>query len=132
MDAVDAGRRWADTWLRGWMARDVEAVAALYHPDVLYAGEPFREPLRGIGEVRGYFVRTFGEEDEVRAWFAKPVVDGQHASIEWWATLLEDGAETTLVGTSTLRFDADGLVVEQRDTWNQASERVTPPETWGR
>jgi hypothetical protein len=60
------------------------------------------------------------------------VVDGQHASIEWWATLLEDGAETTLVGTSTLRFDADGLVVEQRDTWNQASERVTPPETWGR
>lgn len=131
MDAVDAARRWADTWQRGWTARDVDAVRALYHPNVLYAGEPFREPERGIGEVRAYFARTFGEEDEIRAWFGEPVVDGQRASIEWWATLLEDGAEVTLVGTSTLRFDADGLVVEQRDTWNQADQRVAPPESWG-
>jgi len=131
MDAAAAARRWGDTWQRGWPARDIEAVSALYHADVVYAGEPYREPLRGIGEVRAYFSRTFGEEDEIRAWFAEPVVDGQRASIEWWATLLEDGAEISLVGTSTLRFDADGLVVEQRDTWNQADGRVPPREGWG-
>jgi hypothetical protein len=31
-----------------------------------------------------------------------------------------------------LRFDAAGLVVEQRDTWNQADGRREPPEGWGR
>jgi hypothetical protein len=60
------------------------------------------------------------------------VVTGRHASVEWWATLLEDGAETSLVGTSTLIFDDGGLVVEQRDTWNQSDRRVRPPEGWGR
>ena len=70
MDAGTAARRWGDTWQRGWQARDIETVSALYHPDVLYAGEPYREPLHGIGEVRAYFARTFGEEDEIRAWFA--------------------------------------------------------------
>ena len=29
-----------------------------------------------------------------------------------------------IVGTSTLRFDAAGLVVEQRDTWNQAAGQM--------
>jgi len=132
MEASDAARRWGDTWRMGWPARDVEALSALYHPDVTYRSEPFREPFRGIGELRAYLARTFGEEDEIEAWFAEPVVTGRHASVEWWATLLEDGAETSLVGTSTLIFDDGGLVVEQRDTWNQSDRRVRPPEGWGR
>jgi hypothetical protein len=37
-----------------------------------------------------------------------------------------------LAGTSVLRFDADGLVVEQRDAWNQADRRREPQEGWGR
>ena len=132
MEAADAARRWADTWQREWPARDLEAVLALYHPDVVYASEPFRVPFRAVEELRVYLAGAFAEEDQIEAWFAKPVVGGEHASIEWWATLLEDGAETTLVGTSTLRFDADGLVVEQRDTWNQSAGRVKPREGWGR
>ena len=30
-----------------------------------------------------------------------------------------------------LRFAPDGLVLEQRDTWNQADDRRQPPEGWG-
>jgi len=132
MDAAAAARRWGETWQREWPARDIDAVSALYHPEVRYTAEPFREHLDGIGDLRGYFAEVFGEETEINAWFGDPVVDGQRASIEWWATLLEDGVETSLAGTSTLRFDAAGLVVEQRDTWNQASGRMPPREGWGR
>jgi ketosteroid isomerase-like protein len=131
MKPADAARRWADTWEREWPARDLEAVLALYHHDVVYASEPFRAPFQSIEEVRVYLAGAFAEEDEIEATFAEPLVDGPCASIEWWATLLEDGAETTLVGTSTLRFDEDGLVAEQRDTWNQTAGRVAPREGWG-
>jgi hypothetical protein len=41
--------------------------------------------------------------------------------------LIEDGAETTLAGTSVLVFDADGLVIEQWDAWNQLRHRSDPP-----
>ena len=32
-------------------------------------------------------------------------------------TLAPDGSEESLAGTSLLRFDASGLVVEQLDAW---------------
>ena len=33
---------------------------------------------------------------------------------------------------AVLRFAPDGLVLEQRDTWNQADGHRKPPEGWGR
>lgn len=51
----------------------------------------------------------------------------QRAAVEWWASLVEEGREITLAGTSVLRFGPDGLVIEQRDTWNQADGRSEPP-----
>jgi len=132
VDGAAAARRWGDTWQRAWPEKDQGAVGALYHPNVVYRAEPFRAPLRGMEEVGAYFAQVFGEEDDISAWFGEPVVEDQRASIEWWATLLEEGVEITLVGTSTLRFDAAGLVIEQRDTWNQSKGRTPPPEGWGR
>ena len=110
-----------------WEAQDTEAIVALYHPDVVFSTQPFREPyLRATG-VREYVSQAFAEEEGPRVWMGEPIVDGDRAAIEWWAALTEDGVETTLAGTSVLRFDADGLVVEQRDTWNQADGRREPP-----
>ena len=131
MEAAKAARRWGETWQRAWRARDLVSVVALYHPDVRYLSEPFREPFRGTGQLREYLLRVFAEEDGIDAWFGEPVVAGQRASIEWWASLVEEGAEITLVGTSSLRFDDAGLVVEQRDTWNQSDGRLKRPEGWG-
>jgi hypothetical protein len=59
-----------------------------------------------------------------------PIVDADRAAIEWWAALVENGAEVTLAGVSILRFDADGLVVAQHDSWNQADGRRRPPAGW--
>jgi hypothetical protein len=50
--------------------------------------------------------------------FGEPIVDGDRAAVEWSAeTTLKDGGTENLAGVSLLRFDEDGLVVEQRDFW---------------
>lgn len=72
-----------------------------------------------------------GEESEVEAHFGVPVVDGDRAAVEWWATLDENGKEITLAGLAWLRFGEDGLVVDSRDYWAQRDGRLEPPEGWG-
>jgi SnoaL-like domain len=124
MNITDAAERWARTWERGWSEKNLEAILDLYSDAVVYSSEPFREPYRGLAGVRKYVGQAFAEEDRVRAVFARPIADDRGASIAWWATLVENGEEITLAGTSNLRFDADGRVVEQWDTWNQAAGRV--------
>jgi hypothetical protein len=131
-DAAGPARHWAEGWKSAWESQDTEAIVALYHPDVVFSTQPFRTPYAGRSGVRQYVTQAFAEEESVRAWVGRPVVDGDHAAIEWWAALTENGVETTLAGTSVLRFDAAGLVVEQRDTWNQANGRRQPPNGWGR
>jgi hypothetical protein len=45
-------------------------------------------------------------------------VEGDRAVVEWRAdTRLKDGGAEKLAGVSLLRFDENGLVVEQRDFW---------------
>ena len=131
VDAAAAARRWAEVWQRAWEALDPDAVVALYAPNATLLSQPFRELERGRNGVGDYVRGAFAEEAAVRAWFGRPVVDGDRASIEWWAALTEDGEEVTLAGTSTLRFDDGGLVTEQRDTWNLAPTRLEPPAGWG-
>ncbi len=132
METAEAARRWGDTWKRGWPNGDVDAVCDLYHPEVRYAVEPFREVIRGATGLLRYVAEVFAEESGLACWFGEPIVDGKRASIEWWATLLENGQPTSIAGTSTLLFDGAGLVMEQRDTWNQSTGHTPPPEGWGR
>ena len=127
MTPADAARRWASAWKEGWESLDPEPVVALYAMNALLSTEPFREPYRGRDGVREYVTQALGEEEDPRVWTSDPIVDGDRASISWWASLREDGADATLAGTSILRFDADGLVVEQWDAWNQLALRSDPP-----
>ena len=131
MDAAEAARRWAEEWRRGWEALDTEVIVRLYHEAAVLSTEAFRVPYRGRDGVRDYVSRVFAEESGPRVWVGEPIVSGDRAAIEWWAATNEEGVETTLAGTSILRFDADGLVREQRDTWNQAYGRRDPPVGWG-
>lgn len=126
-DRRAAAARWARTWTDAWEALDVEPIVALYAPDVTFSTEPFREPYRGRDGVRQYLTRVFGEEEAPRVRVSEPIVDGDRASISWWASLREDGKDVTLAGTSVLRFDPDGLVAEQWDAWNLLPERRDPP-----
>lgn len=130
MEPVAAAKRWAETWRAGWERLDTEAIVALYSPDVVFSSEPFREPYRGREGVRTYVSAAFDVEEDVRVHMASPIVDSDRAVVSWWASLREEGVDATLAGTSVLRFDQDGLVVEQWDAWNMAGERREPPGGW--
>lgn len=127
VDAAVAAARWAAAWKQGWEALDPEPILACYAADAVLSTEPFREPYRGRDGVRSYVARVLGEEADPRVWMSRPIVDGDRAAVSWWASLIEDGGETTLAGTSVLRFDDSGLVVDQWDTWNQRPGRGAPP-----
>jgi hypothetical protein len=112
VDPREAAQRWADVWERGWRDHDSEAIGALYADDAFWQQHPFREP------EPGYVARVFAEEASARCEFGAPIVDGDRAAVTWSAqTTLVDGGAEDLAGVSLLRFDRDGLVVEQRDIW---------------
>ena len=127
MDARAAARTWIQTWQRAWPAGDVDALAALYVEGTPYRSHPFRDAER----ARDYLSRAFGEEELVESWFGEPVVAGDRAGVEYWAVLREGDVETTIAGTSMLRFGDDGRVVEHRDYWDHTPGRREPPPGWG-
>jgi ketosteroid isomerase-like protein len=130
MDAEAAGRRWAKTWARAWRERDVDAIASLYADDALYRALAFREPDRGVSGVRRYLEENFAVEEELECWFGEPIAAGNRAAVEWWGTWVENGRRLTLAGTTVLRFDAGGLVVDHRDYWNELDRREPPYAGW--
>jgi hypothetical protein len=130
LKAEDAARRWRDTWERAWAAKDVDAIVALYSDEVPYRALVFREPDVGLAGVRRYLEENFGVEQDVECRFGEPVVAGGRAAVEWWASWVENGEPLTLAGSTFLRFDADGLVVDHRDYWNEVPRREPPFEGW--
>ena len=87
---------------------------ALYAPDAVFHSHPFRE-RQGPEE---YVRWAFADQAEAECRFGEPVVGGDRAAVDWWGVITStDGSVETVAGTSLLRFDGDGLVVEQRDAW---------------
>jgi SnoaL-like domain len=112
VDTREAAQRWADVWARGWREHDLDAIAALNAEAASWQQHPFREP------EPGYLTRVFAEEESARCEFGTPIVAGDRAAVSWSAqTKLVDGGTEDLVGVSLLRFDGDGLVLEQLDVW---------------
>ena len=131
MDTRAAARRWADTWQRCWTTGEADEIAALYAPEGRYSTGPFREPYIGPAGALAYLRPVFAEESNVESRFGDPIVDGDRAAVQWWASLTEPDREVTYAGTSTLRFDADGLVTDEWDSWNETEGRREPPAGWG-
>jgi hypothetical protein len=129
LTTAEAARRWAQEWERAWREHDVEAVAALYANGARFRSHPFRE-LQPPGDYAAWAFESEEAGGDVR--FAEPVVVGNgRAAVEWWAVTQEPSSgEVTLAGVSLLRFDADGLVVDQRDYWVEADGRGEPYEGW--
>ena len=124
MTTEQAAGAWADGWARAWAEHDAERVAALYADGALFVTHPFREPDSPLEYAR----RVFAEEDELLdCHFGPPLVSGDRAAVEWWAVSRAAGQETTLAGTSMLRFGPDGLCVEHREYWAEAEGRRPRP-----
>ncbi|CAN5216531.1 hypothetical protein BH20ACT13_BH20ACT13_01960 [soil metagenome] len=120
-----AARRWADLWSRAWVVADVEAVAALYAAEALFYSHPFRARQ----EPRDYVTWAFGDQAHAVCRFGDSIVAGDRAAVDWWAVVsATDGSVESIAGTSLLRFDQHGLVVEQRDVWASESGRRDLPD----
>jgi ketosteroid isomerase-like protein len=132
METNDAVKKWIEGWSRGWKAEDAEGIGTLYAADATFRSHPFREPHEGSEGAAGYARWSFEEQDDVDVWFGEAIVDGDRATVEYWAVITHQGAEQTLAGISVLRFDPDGLVVSQRDYWSMEDGRRSPNEGWGK
>jgi len=132
MTPRDAAARWARVWMESWARREPEPIVALYAADARVSIQPFRPRTAGAEGVRAYLEAVFAAERDVRPRFGAPIVSGDRAAVEWWAEMEEEGEAVTLAGVSVLRFDPDGLVVEQRDSWNRGQGRRPPDAGWGR
>jgi ketosteroid isomerase-like protein len=125
-------RRWAEGYERAWRAADPEAAAALYAPGTHYRSEPFRDPHLGREGVLAYTRAAYATEADQDPRFGSPFASPAGAAVEWWATTLEEGQPSTLIGTSVLTFTPDGLVATARDYWFLEPGHHDPSEGWGR
>jgi ketosteroid isomerase-like protein len=133
MDTHDAVLAWIEGWAKSWPAADADGVARLYATDAVFRSLPFRDPHLGREGAKEYAAWSFETQESAECWFGEPIVDGARASVEYWAVVTEkDGTVTTIVGTSMLRFDSDGLCCEQRDTWVTEEGRHEPYDGWSR
>jgi ketosteroid isomerase-like protein len=115
-------------WVRAWPAADVQAIAALYAPDAVFHSHPFRDGQ----SPEEYLEWAFADQAEADCRFGEPVVGGDRAAVAWWGVITsKDGSVETVAGTSLLRFDKDGRVVEQRDAWAGEPGRHELPQ-WAR
>jgi ketosteroid isomerase-like protein len=104
-------------WTRAWPTADVGAIAELYAPDAVFHSHPFRDRQ----EPAAYVAWAFEDQAAAECRFGEALVDGDRAAVAWWAVVTsKSGSLQSLAGTSLLRFDADGLVVEQLDAWGEA------------
>lgn len=124
-----AVERWIDGWARGWATHDIELIASLYAVNAVHLSAPFRDPQ----PTADYAAWAFADEAGAEVWFAEPIVEGDRAAVAWWGISHEvNGSDTTLAGVSMLLFGSDGLVVDQRDYWNEAKDAaIVPPDEWG-
>jgi ketosteroid isomerase-like protein len=133
MDPHEAAARWVATWTEAWRNHDIESVVALYSAGCVHRSTPFRPPHRGRHGVGDYLSQAFADEtevDDVR--FGTPVVQGDRACVEYWATLLDEhGRPVTLAGCAMARFDPNGLLTETRDYWHVELDHRASPEDWG-
>ena len=117
MDVRAAAQRWRQTWARGWHAHDAAPILELYAEGAHFQSHPFRDP-----QTPGDYIEpTLAAETWADCEFLEPIVDRDRAAVEWRAEVrLNDGGAEKLAGVSLLRFDEQGLVVEQRDFWADA------------
>jgi ketosteroid isomerase-like protein len=123
-----AAKRWAETWARAWPAADIDAIDSLYAEGAVLYSHPFRDRQA----PREYVEWAFGEQVEAECRFGEPIVAGDRAAVDWWGVITSaDGSVESLAGTSLLRFDPEGRVVEQRDVWALEPGRRDLPD-WAR
>ena len=81
---------------RAWRERDADAAVGLFTEDAEYRFSPFREPVVGSRAIHVYWEDVTSAQEELDVRMGTPFVTGDIVAAEWWATMVEDGEETTI------------------------------------
>lgn len=122
---------WLERYRQAWMERDAAAAAALFTEDAIYREHPFEAPLVGREAIRQYWHTVTRPQSEIVLQYGSPVAAGNRVAVEWWTTLLKDGAPMTLAGEFLLVFAGNDQCRELREYWAFTGSRVSPPPGWG-
>ena len=122
---------WVEAYRRAWVERDADAAAALFTEDSEYRTQPFLEPHRGQEGVRAYWERVTAAQEDVSVRMGRPFVDGNRVAVEFWTTMVNDGAPLSLAGCLLLRFAPDGRCERLREYWQADPSRRSPHVGWG-
>jgi nuclear transport factor 2 (NTF2) superfamily protein len=108
-----------EAWEDGWARHDPDVITARYAPDCTFRSHPFRPAAQGRDEAGAWIREAFAGERSARFAFGEPIVSPDaRAAVEYRAVIkATNGTESTLAGTTVLRFDDTGLVVDHRDYW---------------
>jgi hypothetical protein len=123
-------RSWARAYGDAWRAGDPE-IGDLFAEDVVFRSAPLREPKLGRAGVLDYTRWAMAQEAGQDPVLAEPIVHGRSAAVEWWCAMVDEGEEVTLSGCSVQTYDENGLVVDERDYWNDAPGIIRPHVDWG-
>ncbi|MGH3263226.1 MAG: nuclear transport factor 2 family protein [Trebonia sp.] len=126
-------QEWADAYAHAWETKDPEAVARLFTENSAYHDHPFGDPHVGQPGVHAYWEGVTEAQEDVHVALGNPIVsaDSRHAAVEFWVTMLKQGAETTLTGILVLKFAADGRCEMLREAWHFNEGREHPYAGWG-
>jgi uncharacterized protein (TIGR02246 family) len=126
-------QEWIEAYRRAWNEKDADAAANLFTEDSSYLDFPFGEPHPGQDGVRAYWQQVTSTQEDVNARFGDAIAtaDGRRAAVEFWVTMLNGGAPTTLTGILFLRFASDGRCEDLREAWHFTEGILEPPAIWG-
>jgi ketosteroid isomerase-like protein len=122
---------WIQRYATAWETADEELISSLFTDEATYRSSPFREPFRGHSEIRAYWRRGAGAQQDTHVRMGSPLFDGDRVTVEWWATMIDDGEALTLPGCLLLRFAQDGRCAELREYWNVETGHREPFPGWG-
>jgi limonene-1,2-epoxide hydrolase len=122
---------WIEGYRQAWEQRDAEAAVELFTDDATYRSNIFEEPHRGRSGVKTYWESVTSAQSDVAVRMGRPFADGPRVAVEFWTTMLMDGAETTLPGCLLLDFEEGGRCRRLREYWHFAPGLMEPPADWG-
>ena len=126
-----APAEWLAAYRTAWLQRDADAAAALFTEDATYAEQPYQDAFAGPAAVREYWARVTATQSNIEMRYGTPITVGNRTAVEWWTTLVNDGAPITLAGAFILTFDASGRCRSLREYWQFTDGTHEPKPGWG-
>ena len=126
-----APAEWLAAYRVAWLTRDAAAAAALFTADATYAEQPYQDAFAGPAAVRDYWARVTATQSNIEMRYGTPITVGNRTAVEWWTTLVNDGAPITLAGAFILTFDASGRCRSLREYGQFTDGTHGPKPGWG-